>query len=389
MSGQERIPFWQVWRLRQRASSLGWGENIPTLRQNGRWHARMTLFGLAIPALLAVLVYTPASLGMIRPPLTLAATIRAWLPVLLMCLALVALSWAWSMAYLRRAEAGEHQAPVTLAGYCYATALQSPAYLFALIGPSREQAQWFCLPIGWDPVVEPGDAYYTLSYIPATGFVERLLRTGSRPRALTQSADVIVRRDQHGARIMSAPEGAASQEQRTALLREARRHGWTWRMSDRALSTIGWLYIAIGCVYAVLLVVLAPLLAPSERLTPENAQVLSFLVPIFGVVSIAAFVAGGVFLRMWVKRRGAAAASIEIEGEQVCWTPTGPRSSTLGPTLAQVRLDNGEQRVFLVPVRLSHRVRRMNARVRVAYNEQAGPVLDYRPVDSYANHSTA
>ncbi len=188
MSEQERIPFWQVWRLRLRTLQ-GWGCDVPELRQWARFYA----LGVRIlPIFIAVEFALPLVIFDVLPRLGIGAAqpslaMRLSLPLLVVGLLLMVV---FAYLYLRhsvRAEAGAHQPPSTHNGSCFATIQASPQ-LFALIGLAREQAQWFCLPTEWDTIVEPCADRFELTYIPATGYVERLRRIGAEPRELRQEA---------------------------------------------------------------------------------------------------------------------------------------------------------------------------------------------------------
>ena len=188
MSEQRHTSHWQEWRLRLRALQ-GWGCDAPELRQWARFYARgvvlLPVFMLAELALSLVIfdVFPRLGIGAAQPSLAMRRSLSLLVVGLLLMVVFVYL-------YLRhsaRAEAGAHQPLATHNGSCFATIQASPQF-FALIGPAREQAQWFCLPIEWDTVVAPGSDRYELTVNPATGYVEWLRRTGAEPRELRQES---------------------------------------------------------------------------------------------------------------------------------------------------------------------------------------------------------
>ncbi len=151
-------------------------------------------------------------------------------PVVSTPLALALITAILSIAHRRRAEAGAQAQPTSLYGECFAAALGWSHTYFALIGPTRQSAQWFRLPIDWDTTVEPCADRFSLTYNPATGFVSELKRIGAQPQALpdtTEIAEVYGPNDEL--------PGDPTEEQRHEMLQMASRGGTYWGSSTSSV----------------------------------------------------------------------------------------------------------------------------------------------------------
>lgn len=394
MSEQERVPFWQVWRLRLR-TLLGWGDDVPEVRHWARVYARgakglpilmaaeLTLF-LVIFALLARM-----GTGSHRPaPLSFMVSLS--LPVLAPPLLLMAVFAFLSVRYSRCADAGEQQAPAALDGHCYATVIAPPMRLFALIGMTREQAQWFCLPIGWETTVEPGADRFDLTYNPATGYVERLRRIGAEPRELRQGAEAAASAGETAETDVT--DGEAPPAQRRELKRDFRRAGITWGVAASSLRSTGLsiVFCGVSVLAAIVFTLVMLLRYPQPHTHPADPLSVAMFCAMLGSLGVGLLIWGARVL--WISaqwRRADKRPPLVIAGERIRWTPYHDTYGTRSESLALVRLDDGSQLIFRIPARWKHRLWSGNSRVRVTYQAGSGHVLDYRTMDETFTRSSA
>ena len=163
------VPIWVVWKLAA-LNTTGWGYNPSVLRLNSK--AAFIVAGGFL--LFTIPEYVIFFVRFVHPPSFeggVALLLNGFAPVIIGSVAIALFFVISGIVQRRRAEAGEHQAPVTLDGYCFDSVLVRSLPLFALIGMTREQARWFSLPIAWDTVVEPCEDRFELTYTPATGYV--------------------------------------------------------------------------------------------------------------------------------------------------------------------------------------------------------------------------
>lgn len=392
-----KVAWWRILALRLRAMT-GWGLNTSGLRQWARVYriqaASSLTMMVVLPALVIILynVFPRFGIGgsrVVPVQVLLRPDLRLFI-YLLFFLLLATLSFVLSVLHLRRAKAGAHQPPATYYGMCLATAHAPQFRFFALIGLSRERAQWFALPIDWDTAIEPESDQLEVTYFPATGFVEQVKRTGAGVSTLTQSQENDAAPDAtHAAReAADADDGEATSTQRRDITRMYRRADvhWCipWGTSTPSMLAL-WLTMLIcgvfcGIMPVVIIVATGILSGHSHRSDFQTVVIASVIMPIVGV---GCLVYGVLIMRVWDRsRRADALEPATFRGDLICWTPRGARNGQAGDVLALAQAGDGARIVFRIPRKWAHRVWQGAGPIQVTFNPVSGRVLDYRTLTS-------
>lgn len=377
-----------VWWLQVR-SAWGWGDSPASLRQLSRVTLNLWKAVVFIALIFLAYCYALTLLPFAGRPFRLTtlhefvqhSLVYLW-PQALVYGGLVVLCFIFAYMFDQRATKAARQPSVTSIGYCYSTVISQMRGLFALVGPMRQQARWFRLPLDWDVAVEPGDDSYWLTYNPVTSYVEQVQRVGTEPWERSRVAD---EHSEQGYTAIADEAGSeATPVERRELKRLARSAGIGWGVGRAALLANG-----IELVICGMAIIAMPfiLLALHDSITIEasvsmptllNLVLLDSTCVVPGVVICAR---ASSVLRVWARLRRATADSPEVvEGLRVCWTPYGDWFARGGDLLVTVQVDDGEQLLFRVPGYFMHRVRQASAGVRVIYDKLSGRVLDYRPL---------
>lgn len=381
-----------VWWLRVR-SAWGWGASPSSLRRLSRvtrnqWKA-ILIFELIVLAFVCISTQAqfagqPSHLTALNESSRLILN-YLWPQALLLgfCLALNSI-----IAHMldKRATKAARQPNVTRAGFCFSTVISQTHGLFALVGPMRQRARWFRMPLDWDVLVEPGADYYLLTYNPITGYVEQVERQGTQPQARSRAADEPA--EQEGAAAADTAGNEATPDERRELKRLARSAGVGWGVDSAGLPVSGAALAIGGLALMAIPFVLLAIRGGSDGAASGDAPTLLTLALLDSLCVIPGVVLGAQAMRVvraWAHLRGATTAPSEVaEGIQVCWTPYGDWFANGGDMLVAVQVADGEQLLFRVPGYFMHRVRQVSAGVRVTYNALSWRVLDYRPLPASA-----
>lgn len=376
----ERVPFWQIWLLRLRAST-GWGKDVSELRQWSRAYAIFAkMWALAGPTFAAgfffAFIFLPHFGINGHHPEPWPSFLRSLVPLIVVCVVITITATWYSVAHWRRANAGAQAQSTSIYGYCYTSAIAPTQDLFALIGPTRQSAQWFRLPIDWDTTVELSRDRFGLTYNPATGFVSKLNRFGAQPQTLPDTAEVA---EIYGPN--DALPGDPTTEQQYEMLQMASSEGmyWGYSIGSMKAQVIALSLVSAGFVIFMMTFVI-PTLSPLRYNKPSNIYAIILVVTILGASSVASTLFAVYTLRVWQSfQRSEALGPASVDGDLIRFTRRGSQSNWSSVWLALItRADDGEQILLCVPRKLQHRLWGGPGRVRVVYNPASGRVLDLR-----------
>jgi hypothetical protein len=397
-------------------SFLGWGLHpVELRRRSARFLRAFSIWCISFLLLPLFWFLAPAldHRHLQWPPT--AASVRGLAVVLIYGLSLLVISTlAPAVASWWLARRGAGSVVTTGYGHCYAIRLDPPGFFFARIGETPRTAKWYSLPLDWDRIVSPSDAQYELAVLAATGWVERVHRLGASSREVSQPVPALlepIQSDELDARSTNDEDGGAeadaldfeeegaTNEERRAMSQFARRANLGWRSSTRDLAHVGWIYVAGGA--AVVLIGVVGYLAlfsptsPSGEMTQSNViSVLAAYVALIILFAIPCLAFGLRWLRAWRRyRRFNTTSPLTADGEVNAWVPYRDLYSGSGwqdrkETLISLRLPDGHEHVFRIPVRYLHRVRRRGARVRITYRPTTERVLEVAYADEPAPSDT-
>jgi hypothetical protein len=332
------------------------------------------------------------------------ATIVVWLLALLVIFILTPATTAWWLA--RR---GADSVVTTAYGQCYDVCLDPPGRFYARLGEMPRTARWYSLPFDWHSVVSPSDAQYELWVLAATGWVERVRRLGAPFREVSQPVPILPARNEPSAPdahptdgtgdniapgALDLDEEGATSDERQAMRQFARRANLGWRASTGYLALNGWTGVvggSFGLLMLVGLIVIVALTLPRDWANsvrdPSSIGTILGLMAFFGALGLPCFAFGLYCLRAWRRYRPFDnAAPVIAQGEVLAWMeyrdlwwPSDWRQGK--ETLINLRMPDGHEHVFRIPIRYLHRVRQRGAPVRITYRPTTERVLDVANVD--------
>jgi len=311
-------------------------------------------------------------------------------------------------------------------GRCFAVVLEPPDRMFARIGASREMAEWYSIPLEWDRLVAPSEDQLELDVLAATGWVERVRRFGSqagelscpaptedevqsvprsRPATPDEFREALEAQEELERELRTELErerrGEASKEERQQMRRYARRASVGAAQTPRMIAAGAWSFvllgILLGTIWPVGYIVIVMLFPHSVRHSirhSANNDIALAVIAIFTVVGICLIGYGVKLLRLSRRlRRLSPSPPDSVTGEIVCWMPYWDNFSSgsfqkRGETVIKLRAVDGNERIFRIPIRYLHRVRRRGAWVCVTYQPVAERVLDVAYAEEPVTAST-
>ncbi len=272
---------------------LGWGNPAEALQPFVRAEAVAWLLSLVLTSIVFGAFTVPHALPSRR--------VIALLWVAAFAIALSSPFGLRALSFRRLARRGANAPAVIVTGSCFACLPNYP-WVFARIGKTQETAQWYNMPIDWDGVVASEAGTFELLVNPATGFVERLRRSGGSSHELTRTWDDDPL-DNPTAVPLSA-EGALppkpTRAQRRELRRAARQRGMVWGVAPSYLGACGWALLATGVLTTIglpffLWAISAPDAICATKAKPGVAELIIGLV----ALGIAEVVIALLMLRLW------------------------------------------------------------------------------------------
>ena len=380
-------------------SWLGWGEHPSMLRWHSAWLMKaFTRVFIPGALLLSLMIVVASVLPFVERYHSLPSHVTPDLIRLVLVLEiflwLVGIIFVLLPAVSRRnlARRGDASQISRVYGRCFAVLL-APGFdeMFARIGASRETARWYRFPLAWDRVVAPSEDQLELDVLETTGWVERVRRSGGVPGEMSQPAPT--EEELRAAPTRSATpdavreareemrrelRGDASEEERKELRRYARRAGFKASQTPRQIAVNAWSLVLGGIVFTPAwpaLYIVVGVLYPASMYHRADDGVGLGVAAIFTIVGLCCIWYAVKLLRLSRRLRRLDEAPPEsMAGKILCWTP-------YGGGLIKLRAVDGRERIFLIPVRYGHRVRRRGAWVRVTYQPVSERVLDVAYVE--------
>lgn len=252
----------------------------------------------------------------------------------------------------------------------------------------------------------PSEDQLELDVLAATGWVERVRRSGSHAGEVSRPApteeelrNVVHPPKPTPAEVQEEREelrretrGEASEEERKDMRRYARLMSAGAAQTPRMIAVSAWSLVLLGILFASLLPVVLAILVVIQMYFPHSFHHTAndgvAFVSLF--IMLALLMIAGLSL-MWYgvrllrrsrrMRRLSEAPPESVTGEIVCWMPywdiwSSSSFQKRGETLIKSRAADGSEHIFRVPNRYLHRVRRRGAWVRVTYQAGCERVLD-------------